>query len=107
MNDSEMGPAILSMPDNSSQSVTLEGRSLILAKHREDLFLYENNCPHANETMDPLGGSISDESGDLLRCQRHGAEFLTTTGECVAGPCIGEALSPVAFTVAGEQIYLD
>ncbi|EED31392.1 putative Rieske [2Fe-2S] domain [gamma proteobacterium NOR5-3] len=107
MNDSEMGAVLLSMPDNSSKSVTLEGRPLILAKHRGELFLFENNCPHANETMDPLGGSLSDDSGALLRCQRHGAEFLTHSGECVAGPCLGDALTPVAFTLAGGQIYLD
>jgi len=107
MNDSELGPALLSMPDNSSQSVTLEGRSLILAKRRGAFFLYDNNCPHASESLDPMGGSLSDESGDLLRCQRHGAEFLSDTGECVAGPCMGESLTPIAFTLAGGQIYLD
>ncbi|WP_439107273.1 Rieske (2Fe-2S) protein [Congregibacter sp.] len=107
MNDSEANSPHLTMPDNSSRSVTLEGRPLVLAKRRGEFFLFENNCPHAHETLDPLGGSLSDESGDLLRCQRHGAEFLTQTGECVAGPCQGEALTPVAFTIAADQIYLD
>ncbi|WOJ98066.1 Rieske 2Fe-2S domain-containing protein [Congregibacter brevis] len=104
--DSPNAPS-LSIADNSSQSVTLEGRSLILVNRRGELFLFENNCPHANESMDPLGGSLSDDSGDLIRCQRHGAEFLAHTGECVAGPCMGETLTPVAFTLAGGQIYLD
>ena len=97
----------LRMPDNTSRSVTLEGQSLILAKRRGKLYLFANNCPHANESLDPMGGSLSDETGDLLRCQRHNAEFLTETGECVAGPCLGQALRPVAFTLAGDQIYLD
>lgn len=107
MNKQEADSSALSLPDNSSQSVTLDGRSLILAKCQGELFLFENNCPHANETLDPMGGTISNGSGDLLRCQRHGAEFLATTGECVAGPCMGETLTPVAFTLAGGQIYLD
>jgi nitrite reductase/ring-hydroxylating ferredoxin subunit len=107
MNNPDAGPTLLPIPENSSCSVTLEGRSLVLVNRRGELFLYENNCPHASESLDPLGGSLSNESGDLIRCQRHGAEFLADSGECVAGPCIGERLQPVAFTAAGEHIYLD
>ncbi|EAQ97324.1 Rieske (2Fe-2S) protein [Congregibacter litoralis] len=107
MNDPETNSPVEEMTDNSSQSVTLEGRSLILVKRRDEFFLFENNCPHTRETLDPLGGSLSDDSGDLIHCQRHGAEFLVQTGECVGGPCMGESLTPVAFTIAAGQIYLD
>ncbi|WP_439102741.1 Rieske (2Fe-2S) protein [Congregibacter sp.] len=107
MNDSETISPVLEMADNSSQSVTLEGRSLILVKRRDEFFLFENICPHTRETLAPLGGSLSDDSGDLIHCQRHGAEFLAETGECVAGPCMGESLTPVGFTIAAGQIYLD
>lgn len=97
----------LPVPKNSSRSVTLEGRDLIIVNRADELFLYENNCPHANETLDPMGGSVSDADGELIRCQRHGAEFLAATGECVSGPCLGEHLTPVAFTAVGPDIYLD
>ena len=43
----------------------------------------------------------------LISCQRHAAEFLSHTGECVAGPCQGEFLTPVPFTLSNEGIYLD
>ena len=97
----------LPLTDNSSRSVTLEGRQLLLVNVAGELFLYENNCPHAHDTLDPMGGSLSDTSGLLIHCQRHNAEFLATTGECVAGPCMGESLVPVAFTAVDDQIYLD
>jgi nitrite reductase/ring-hydroxylating ferredoxin subunit len=103
--DSGTEPELI--PRNSSQSVTLDGRSLILVNRQGELFLYENNCPHANETLDPMGGSLSDTSGDLLHCQRHNAQFIAATGECVAGPCMGEHLTAVPFTLAAGQIYLD
>lgn len=104
---SENSTPPLPIPDNSTRSVTLEGRSLILVNHQGELYLYENNCPHANETLDPLGGSLREDDSGLLRCQRHAAQFLPDTGECVAGPCLGDTLTPVAFTAVGEQIYLD
>ena len=99
--------ALRTLPDNSSVSVTLEGRTLILVKHRGELYLYANSCPHTGESLDPMGGELGRGGGELLRCQRHGAEFLAASGECVAGPCQGEHLTPVPFTLAGDQIYLD
>lgn len=97
----------MSIPENSSQSLTLEGRNLLLVNCGGQLHLYENNCPHAQETLDPLGGSLSDETGEILRCQRHAAEFLARSGECIGGPCFGESLTAVAFTAVGSDIYLD
>ncbi|MEM1403568.1 MAG: Rieske 2Fe-2S domain-containing protein [Pseudomonadota bacterium] len=97
----------LPIETNSSKSVTVEGRNLILVDHGGALFLYENNCPHAQETLDPLGGNLSNGGGELFGCQRHGAQFVARTGECVAGPCQGEQLTGVAFTAVGDAIYLD
>jgi nitrite reductase/ring-hydroxylating ferredoxin subunit len=97
----------LPLPRNSTRSVTVEGRALILVDRGGELYAYENNCPHANETLDPMGGSISSHDGLLLRCQRHAAEFLADTGECVSGPCLGESLTAVAVLAVGGDIYLD
>jgi len=97
----------LPLPRNSTRSVTVDGRALILVDRGGELYAYENNCPHANETLDPMGGSISSDDGVLLRCQRHAAEFLADSGECVSGPCLGESLTPVAILVVDNQIYLD
>jgi nitrite reductase/ring-hydroxylating ferredoxin subunit len=92
---------------NTSRSVTVDGRNLILADSGGQLFAYDNLCPHASETLDPMGGSVSSDDGQLLRCQRHGAEFLVTTGECVSGPCLGEQLTPVAVIAVDGTVYLD
>jgi nitrite reductase/ring-hydroxylating ferredoxin subunit len=43
----------------------------------------------------------------LFQCQRHAAQFLPATGECVAGPCLGENLTAMPFTLSGGDIYLD
>jgi nitrite reductase/ring-hydroxylating ferredoxin subunit len=54
-----------------------------------------------------MGGSIMEAQGELITCQRHGAQFLSSSGECVSGPCQGERLEPVAFTAVAGEIYLD
>jgi nitrite reductase/ring-hydroxylating ferredoxin subunit len=95
------------LADNMSTSVTVDGRPFLLVRHRGELRLYENRCPHTGDTLDPMGGSVLEAGGSLITCQRHGAQFLSTDGECVAGPCRGEWLTPVPFTAVGGAIYLD
>lgn len=92
---------------NASRSVSLEGRTLLLVRRNDDYYLYENLCPHTGETLDPMGDSVLDEGGQLIVCQRHGAQFVVESGECVGGPCIGECLIPVAFTRVDDALYLD
>jgi nitrite reductase/ring-hydroxylating ferredoxin subunit len=93
--------------DNSSRSIQADYLALLVVKRAGQLFLYENKCPHTQDTLDPMGGSVASADGLLIHCQRHAAEFITDTGECVAGPCLGESLSPVAFTLSNGDIYLD
>lgn len=97
----------ITIPNNSSCSVTIDGREMLLIHRHGEHYLYNNRCPHTEETLDPMGGSIVSEDGLLFTCQRHGAEFVADTGECVGGPCQGERMEPVAFTLSGGQIYLD
>ncbi|GAB3286231.1 Rieske (2Fe-2S) protein [Parahaliea aestuarii] len=93
--------------DNSSASLQVDHLALLAVKKDGELFLYENRCPHANTELDPMGGSVAASQGMLLVCQHHGAEFLSHSGECVAGPCLGESLRAVAFTLSNGDIYLD
>ncbi len=93
--------------DNSSTSLQADGLELLAVKRFGELFLYENRCPHAGTELDPMGGSVASPDGLLLVCQHHGAEFLSDTGECVAGPCLGDSLRPIPFTLAEGTIYLD
>lgn len=94
-------------PEDGSHGVDADGQPLLLIRRGDALFLYANSCPHTRETLDPMGGSVASDDGLLLTCQRHAAQFVTDTGECVGGPCQGEYLEPVAFTLSQGAIYLD
>ncbi|CAA0092651.1 Biphenyl dioxygenase system ferredoxin subunit [Halioglobus japonicus] len=94
-------------PDNSTHGMHSAGLALLIVRRAGELYIYENNCPHTRETLDPEGGSLAVSGGLLIQCQRHSAEFIAETGECVAGPCQGEALTAIPFTLSGSDIYLD
>ena len=91
-----------------------EGRGFVLGEGAEALsvfvvragqraFAYVNACPHLGTPLDWGGfdgtGSrfVSADSGNIL-CATHGAEFRLEDGFCLAGPCIGAGLQPVALS---------
>jgi 8-oxo-dGTP diphosphatase len=57
---------------------------------------YKNLCPHVPIPLDRGGEPLLTEEG-FLACRNHGALFALEDGFCVAGPCAGESLEPLAI----------
>ena len=57
---------------------------------------YVNRCPHMGTELDWQPGELFDASGAYLVCSTHGALFEPLTGRCIAGPCRGASLEPIA-----------
>jgi nitrite reductase/ring-hydroxylating ferredoxin subunit len=68
---------------------------------------YLNRCPHAGHALDLLPGRFLTADGTLILCSSHGALFEKATGYCVAGPCMGRALTPLALQVKCGLVLLD
>ena len=68
---------------------------------------YLNRCPHAGHPLDLLPQRFLTADGSLILCSSHGALFEKTTGYCVAGPCMGRALTPLALQVKCGLVLLD
>ena len=94
-------------PDRSATGIEIHQLSLLVLRLDREILIYENRCPHTRESLDPTGGSVASPDGQLIHCQRHAAVFIASTGECVGGPCLGENLTPVGFTLSNGDIYLD
>lgn len=83
------------------------GASFIVLRAEGALRVYANRCPHRGTELDWLPGRFLDPSGKHLHCATHGALFRPETGECIAGPCRGQALEAVHFTVHEGRVVLD
>jgi nitrite reductase/ring-hydroxylating ferredoxin subunit len=86
-------------------SVDGDAESLILHRDGESVRGWFNVCPHAGRRLDWAPGKFL-RSGGLLVCAAHGASFELVGGECVAGPCRGQALRAVALEVREGGVYL-
>jgi nitrite reductase/ring-hydroxylating ferredoxin subunit len=67
---------------------------------------YVNRCPHAGHPLNLLPGRFLSADGSLILCASHGALFEKATGFCVAGPCAGRALTPLALEVHSGLVML-
>jgi nitrite reductase/ring-hydroxylating ferredoxin subunit len=87
---------------------TLDGdaESLILHRDGDHVRAWLNICPHAGRRLDWAPGQFLKSREGHLVCAVHGATFETTGGSCIAGPCRGDALRPVAVVVRDGQVVL-
>jgi nitrite reductase/ring-hydroxylating ferredoxin subunit len=67
---------------------------------------YLNSCPHAGLPLNFQPDSFFAPQGELLQCTAHGALFAPLSGDCVAGPCVGQTLRPLAIEVRDGYVWL-
>jgi nitrite reductase/ring-hydroxylating ferredoxin subunit len=65
-----------------------------------EVHAYLNRCPHAGRQLNFLPDRFLSKDGELIQCIQHGALFEKATGECIAGPCVGDRLVRIPVEVA-------
>ena len=75
-------------------------------RHHGKVRAFVNRCPHAGTELDWQAGEFFEETGLYLMCSTHGALFEPSSGFCVAGPCRGASLEPLATVERGGQVIL-
>ncbi len=70
----------------------------------ETILIYVNACPHLGVPLDWAPGAFLATDGSRIVCSTHGAEFEIATGRCLRGPCEGDALERVPYTLEDGMI---
>lgn len=60
---------------------------------------YLNRCPHLGIELNWMPGRFMDADNQFIQCSSHGALFLPASGECIAGPCQGDALTALEVRI--------
>jgi nitrite reductase/ring-hydroxylating ferredoxin subunit len=79
---------------------------LIAVRQGDDVYVYENACPHIGTPLDWTPDRFLSADGRYLICATHGAQFTIANGFCVTGPCRGDRLTPVEFSLRDGAILL-
>lgn len=91
--------------ENEAREFELEGRSIIVVNWYGNWHVYLNDCPHAGWPLDIQQDVFFDSDKQFLQCSNHMALFDVETGECKAGPCIGDRLARVEVEIRDDQIF--
>lgn len=83
-----------------------DAESLVLYRDGGQVRAWINVCPHAGRRLDWAPGQFLKSRDGLLVCAAHGASFELQRGECVAGPCRGEALRAVSVGIRDGAVWL-
>jgi nitrite reductase/ring-hydroxylating ferredoxin subunit len=83
-----------------------DAESLIVHRDGQQVRAWLNVCPHAGRRLDWAPGKFLKSREGLLVCAAHGASFELLRGDCVAGPCRGDALRMVAVEIRDGQVVL-
>ena len=94
------------LAEGQSKGFSLGELKLLAVRKDATVHVYENRCPHRGVGLEWVADQFLDSSGSLIQCATHGALFLIDSGECVAGPCAGQALRNVAAIERDGSIWL-
>ncbi|WP_448243298.1 Rieske (2Fe-2S) protein [Pseudoxanthomonas mexicana] len=87
---------------------TIDGdaESLVIYRVGDEVRAWLNVCPHAGRRLDWAPGQFLKSKDGHLVCAAHGASFELDRGDCVAGPCRGDALRAVQVQVRDGEVWL-
>ncbi len=85
----------------------IDGHEIFIVLDGEHVYGYRDRCPHRGTPLAWKPDDYLDARGQHLICATHGALFEIDTGRCIAGPCAGAALEPVAVKVIGETVMVE
>ena len=98
--------ATADVTEGQSKGLESQGQRLLAVRKEGVLYVYENCCPHRGIPLEWQPDQFLDSSGSLIQCATHGALFLIDSGECVAGPCSGQALRALPVVERDGVVWL-
>ena len=84
-------------------SKTVEG---FVVNHAGRFYAYVNRCAHTGTPLDLWPNEFFTDDGCHLICATHGAVYQPETGRCIAGPCPGASLIPLAVALEGTEVVV-
>ncbi|NQD96567.1 Rieske (2Fe-2S) protein [Pseudomonas sp. CrR25] len=94
------------LAEGQSRGFVIDEQKLLAVRQDGNVYVYRNRCPHRGIPLEWLPDQFLDHSASLIQCATHGALFLIDTGECVAGPCAGQALEALRCEENEDGIWV-
>ena len=93
--------------EGHSRGFNIGDIAIIAITKEQQLYLYRNRCPHRGISLEWQPDQFLDADRQLIQCATHGALFLIHNGQCVQGPCLGQSLEYIPFTIKDGKVFVD
>ena len=80
---------------------------IFVVRRGAQVFGYVNSCPHLSSPLDWVENQFMTPDKAHIMCATHGARFRIEDGHCIAGPCEGDALTPLPVSNERGAVVLD
>jgi nitrite reductase/ring-hydroxylating ferredoxin subunit len=98
------------LPDGESRGFdpgAIGRDTVIVVRQGRSLHAWLDICPHQGTPMAWRRHAYLNAARDRIVCNAHGALFDIHTGVCTLGPCLGQALTPVALALQrDDEVHL-
>ncbi len=94
------------LPDHGTRGFLLNGEPYFVVMKDGVPYAYRNACPHLGIELEWEPDKFLDFEGVLIQCATHGALFVIESGECVSGPCLGQALQAVPARIENGMLLV-
>lgn len=95
------------LPEGSSKGFEIGDKAFFLVRKNNQVQAYINSCPHVGIPLEWEKDQFLNFNASLIQCATHGALFLIDSGECISGPCAGQALTKIDVQVVGDEIRVN
>ena len=90
------------IPDGCSRGFEFDGEgrdTVFVVRRGEQVQAWLDACPHHGTPLPWRKDAYLSASGEHIVCAAHGALFELDSGICTLGPCLGDALTPIAVQI--------
>jgi nitrite reductase/ring-hydroxylating ferredoxin subunit len=92
--------------EGKSKGFQLGEKFIFAVKKNNRIYVYENTCPHLGIQLEWQADEFLDLDASMIQCSSHGALFKIEDGACLFGPCVGQSLIAVDFSINDEHIHI-
>lgn len=102
--------AFADLADLGSRAFSLGGGDWPLrgfvVRRGQQVYGYVNHCPHAGHPLNWHPDQFLSPDRSVIMCSSHGALYDIASGECIAGPCAGRALTPLPLRIEAGLVLV-
>lgn len=95
------------IPENSAKAFRRDDeQSVFVVRKNGHFYGYINNCPHADWPLNLAPDQFLDLNKKYIQCSNHMALFEISSGNCVAGPCVGSRLERLDIQLKKGELWI-